>query len=304
MNLTGMDDGPFAEFAAKLASGGRLADADIDRLAASHDILAVGMLADDVRQARHGRRATFVRVATFDVNQPVPDPASIAPAAGEWRILGTPTDLDGAIRITRQLAELPARRPLSGLSLADVERVAVVAGRTLNEALLALHEAGLEAIAYLPADRVADLGGALDAVQKAGMRVGRISFDGSGTAERVALLRRVAATAGAGAVRAIAPLPMTVKALGPTTGYDDVKIVALARLIVDNVPSVQVDWAVYGPKLAQVALTFGADDLDAVSPLDEVPEGRRRAPLEEVRRNIVAAGLEPVERDGRYAARG
>ena len=86
----------------------------------------------------------------------------------------------------------------------------------------------------------------------------------------------------------------------PTTGYDDVKRVALARLVVDNVPSIQVDWALYGPKLAQVALTVGADDVDGVSPEEETAEGRRRAPLEEIRRNIRAAGQEPVERNGRF----
>jgi 2-iminoacetate synthase ThiH len=61
-----------------------------------------------------------------------------------------------------------------------------------------------------------------------------------------------------------------------------------------------VDWSRYGPKLAQVALTVGADDVDAVSPEDETTEGRRRAPLEEIRRNIRAAGQEPVERTGRF----
>ena len=65
-------------------------------------------------------------------------------------------------------------------------------------------------------------------------------------------------------------------------------------------PHIQVDWALHGPKLAQVALTFGADDVDRVSPVDDVAEGRRRAPLEEIRRNIRAGSLDPVERDGRF----
>jgi 2-iminoacetate synthase ThiH len=56
----------------------------------------------------------------------------------------------------------------------------------------------------------------------------------------------------------------------------------------------------YGPKLAQVALTVGADDVDAVSAVDDMSQGRRRAPLEEITRNIRAAGFEPVERDGRF----
>jgi hypothetical protein len=86
----------------------------------------------------------------------------------------------------------------------------------------------------------------------------------------------------------------------PTTGYDDVKSVAMARLAAPNIPTMQVDWLRYGPKLAQVALTFGADDIDNVTASDEAPDGRRRAPLEDVRRNIEAAGLEPAERDGRF----
>jgi 2-iminoacetate synthase ThiH len=47
-------------------------------------------------------------------------------------------------------------------------------------------------------------------------------------------------------------------------------------------------------------LTFGADDIYGVSASDDAPEGRRRAPLEEITRNIGAAGFEAVERDGRF----
>ena len=92
---------------------------------------------------------------------------------------------------------------------------------------------------------------------------------------------------------------MALSAFKPTTGYDDVKAVAIARLAAPLVPHIQVDWLRYGPKLAQVALTFGADDVDGVSASDAAPEGRRRSPLEEIRRNIEAAGFEPVERGGR-----
>src|SRR5213075_3439860 len=91
-----------------------------------------------------------------------------------------------------------------------------------------------------------------------------------------------------------------VNPAAPTTGYEDVRHVALARIVCDNVPSIQVDWALYGPKLAQVALTVGADDVDSVSAADDTGEGRRRAPLEEITRNIRAAGLTPVARNGRF----
>jgi aminodeoxyfutalosine synthase len=115
---------------------------------------------------------------------------------------------------------------------------------------------------------------------------------------QVAELQRAVAV-----VRAFAPLPRRLNPALPTTGYDDVKRIALARLAVQNVPSIQVDWALYGPKLAQVALTVGADDVDGVSASDESPDGRRRSPLEEILRNIRAAGLEPIERNGRFELR-
>jgi aminodeoxyfutalosine synthase len=79
-----------------------------------------------------------------------------------------------------------------------------------------------------------------------------------------------------------------------------VKQVALARLIVDNIDSIQVDWQLYGPKLAQFALTVGADDVDSVSAVDPGTLGTRRSPVEEIRGNIRSAGLEAVERTARF----
>ena len=67
-------------------------------------------------------------------------------------------------------------------------------------------------------------------------------------------------------------------------------------LALPSVKNIQVDWAQYGPKLAQVALTFGANDLDRVSTVDDPTLGKRRASAEEVRRNIAAAGFAAVER--------
>ena len=128
-----------------------------------------------------------------------------------------------------------------------------------------------------------------------GWRTGLPAADTTSVLKEIAALQRVV-----GVVRAFAPLPRAVNPAVPTTGYDDVKRVALARLIVDTVPSIQVDWALYGPKLAQVALTMGADDLDGVSVEGAGADGRRRAPLEEVMANIRSAGLEPVERNGRF----
>jgi aminodeoxyfutalosine synthase len=99
------------------------------------------------------------------------------------------------------------------------------------------------------------------------------------------------------AFRSFAPLPRTLNLSQPTTGYEDVKRIALSRLLAEGVDTIQVDWALYGPKLAQVALTFGANDLDSVSAIEDQAKGPRRTPAEEVQRSIRSAGFEPVVRD-------
>jgi 2-iminoacetate synthase ThiH len=59
----------------------------------------------------------------------------------------------------------------------------------------------------------------------------------------------------------------------------------------------------YGPKLAQVAIAYGANDIDGVSPVDAPDQGPRRSPREDVERQIRAAFAAPVARDGRYGLR-
>jgi aminodeoxyfutalosine synthase len=164
-----------------------------------------------------------------------------------------------------------------------------------------LRSARLELVAEAPFDRLHDARRAIEEVNIAGLMLARLTIDRLPCADVVALMGQIAALQHAvGVVRTFAPLPRKLNPAVPTTGFDDVKRIALARLLVQNIASIQVDWSLYGPKLAQVALTVGADDVDAVSALDDESQGRRRAPLEEIRRNIRAAGLDPVERNGRF----
>ena len=279
-----------------------VSDQELAGLAASHDIIAIGMAADEARRARHGARTTFVRVA--DVAAAPGADASWPAAAGEIRIVGTPADRAAAVERVRDIASRANGTPLSAFSLADLEQLAVREGVTLRALLEALHAAGLESIAEAPVDQLKDARRGIEEVNIAGLSLARLTVFRTPAADPVPLLKSVADLQRAvGVIRAFAPLPRRVNPALPTTGYDDVKRVALARIVCDNVPSIQVDWSLYGPKLAQVALTVGADDVDAVSPLDETTEGRRRAPLEEIRRNIRAAGLEPAERNGRFDLR-
>ena len=191
--------------------------------------------------------------------------------------------------------------PVSGFTLADIEHVSTADGMPLRGLLEELRAAGLELIAEAPIDALGDPRRAIEEVNIAGLVLARVTVHRLPSADVIPLLNRVVDLQRAvGVIRTFAPLPRTMNPALPTTGYDDVKRVACARLIVDNIPSIQVDWSLYGPKLAQVALTVGADDVDGVSPEEETGAGRRRAPLEEIRRNIMAASQEPVERNGRF----
>jgi 2-iminoacetate synthase ThiH len=276
-----------------------ISDSDLASLAASHDIISLGMIADEVRRARHGARTTFVRVAPVPVEAGAP--MTIPRAAGEICITGTPRDSKAAAQRVEQVAAGSRGIPLSGFSLADLEAIAAAEGVTLRAVLEQLHAAGLELIADAPIDRLRDPRRSIEEVNIAGLVLARLTVDGRDGADLLALFRAVAGLQRSVAViRAFAPLPRSMNPLLPTTGFDDLKRVALARIAVPGVPSIQVDWSLYGPKLAQVALTTGADDVDRVSAEDDQVLGPRRAPLEEVRRNIRAAGFEPVERNGRF----
>ena len=91
---------------------------------------------------------------------------------------------------------------------------------------------------------------------------------------------------------------------GPT-GLDDLKTIAVSRLLLDNFDHIKAYWIMLTPRIAQVALRFGADDLDGTVVEEKIyhdagattPEHLTRGELE---RLIRAAGRVPVERDTLY----
>lgn len=274
---------------------------ELASLDATDDIISLGMRADEARRERHGLRTTFVRVA--DVSADPQAPSSWPAAAGEVRIVGTPSSRLAAIERVAEVAARVNGVPLSAFSLADLEQLAAREGITLRSMLEEMHAVGLELVAQAPFDRLLDARRSIEEVNIAGLGLARLTIYQLRSSDAPALLSRIADLQHAVAViRAFAPLPRHVNPAVPTTGFDDVKRVAMARLMVDNVPSIQVDWSLYGSKLAQVALTVGADDVDGVSAEEGTAQGHRRSPLEEIRRNIRAAGQEPVERNGRFDA--
>ena len=91
---------------------------------------------------------------------------------------------------------------------------------------------------------------------------------------------------------------------GPTAA-DDLRTIAAARLLLDNVPHVKAFWIMLTPNLAQVALRFGADDIDGTVVREEITHAAgARTPqqlsIADLVRLARGAGCEPLERDTLY----
>jgi len=296
----------FDEITARVEAGDALSDQDIVELGASRDIIMLGMLATIVRRRLHGTEVTYVRVADLKVGAggtlegPAHPGESQRDSAGEVRIFDTPKTLEAAEDVVARARETAGGTPVSAFCLYELSKLP----EGLPVTLAALKKAGLEIITQAPIDRLSDPERALETLTDAGLQLSRLTVNETPAREWTSVCRDVAALqTKLGSIRTFAPLAREIDTTHPTTGYEDVKRIAISRLLMENVPTIQVDWALYGPKLAQVALTFGADDLDSVSAEDDDAHGRRRAPLEEIRRSIRAAGFEPMERDARFQRR-
>ncbi|WP_152053485.1 aminofutalosine synthase MqnE [Tautonia marina] len=89
------------------------------------------------------------------------------------------------------------------------------------------------------------------------------------------------------------------------SGVMDLKTMAISRLMLDNFPHIKAYWIMLGIKTAQVALSFGADDLDGTVVHETIyheagAETPEEMTIDEIRRLIAEAGRDPVERDTLY----
>ena len=88
-----------------------------------------------------------------------------------------------------------------------------------------------------------------------------------------------------------------------TSGFDYLRTVAIARLMLDNIPNIQASWLTQGAKIAQIALRYGVNDLGSTIPEERVVSsggGKHMATLEDMERAIRDAGFTPRRRNTRY----
>lgn len=90
-----------------------------------------------------------------------------------------------------------------------------------------------------------------------------------------------------------------------TTGFDDLKNLAIGRLFLDNIPHIKTHWVMHTPQLSQVSLHFGVNDVEGTMVREKVyheagattPQAMTPAAIAEL---ITDAGRRPVERDANY----
>ena len=345
-----------ADIYEKVLAGQRLSREDGLRLSASQDLLTIGFLANLVRERLHGKKTYWVynqhinysnicangcRFCAFSrrpgeqggfilaleevankVRDRLHEPITEIHVVG-----GCHPDLSFSyyLDLVRTIKEMRPEVTVKAFTAVEIAHLAQNEGLAVSEVLLALKEAGVEALpgggAEVFSDRVRQLlcpeklssEGWLQVAKEAhqlGMRTNATLLYGhlETAAERVdhLLTLRKAQDETGGFITfiplAFQPANTGIAALQERTGYIDLKTIALSRLLLDNFAHVKAYWIMLGVKIAQTALYFGADDLDGTVMEERIGHmaGASSAEAlspEELETLIRAAGLEPVQRD-------
>jgi cyclic dehypoxanthinyl futalosine synthase len=224
---------------------------------------------------------------------------------------------------------IKARYPIHihSLSPPEIVHISRLSGLTVEETLTRLHAAGLDSLpgggAEVLVDRVRSAISphkiptdtwlnVMRVAHALGMKTTATMMFGSldTLAERVEHLRRIRdlqdETGGFTAF-----IPWTFQAGNtelqaghiPATGIDYLMMLAVTRIYLDNVPSVQASWVTQGLRMGQVALAFGANDMGSTMIEENVVAAagvRNQCDVDEMVRLIRAAGRTPVQRDTLY----
>lgn len=99
----------------------------------------------------------------------------------------------------------------------------------------------------------------------------------------------------------------SMQAMGEVSVVEDMKMLAMSRIFLDNMPHIKAYWVMYGKSVAEMALAFGADDIDGtiddttkIYSMAGAEDKRPKLTIGEIERMAAAAGLRAVERDTFY----
>ena len=353
------DDARLKPIAEKVFVRERLTLEDAVTLYRSADILALGWLANQVRERMHGD------VTYFNVNRHI-NPTNVCVAACRLCAFGRKKDAPGAYTMALEeafaaaasgyseavtefhivgglhpdlpfqyyldlISGLKERFPqvhLKALTMVEIAFLAKRAKLSIEETLRQLKNAGLDSLpgggAEIFNERVrrvicdhkidgeqwletARTAHKIGLKSNATMLYGHVENEEDRADHLVRLRALQDETHGFQTFIPLAfhPANTPLQHLFTTTGFMDLKQIAIGRLMLDNFPHIKAYWQMLGPKIAQISLRFGADDIDGTVVEEKIyhdagattPQGLRRSELE---RLIREAGREPVERDTMY----
>jgi aminodeoxyfutalosine synthase len=235
---------------------------------------------------------------------------------------------DYYLEMMRALRELAPSVHIQAFTASEIAHFSKVGGRSVTEVLQELKDAGLGSLpgggAEVFSGRVRDLicehkiSGQkwLDVMRaahgvglksNATMLYGHVETAGE-LADHMVRLRELQDDTGG--FNAFIPLSFQPANTGLSdlpgpTGFDDLKMLAVGRLVLDNFRHVKAFWINVGVKLAQVSLVFGVNDLDGTVVEEKISHAAgvdtaQELSKAELVRVIRAAGREPVERDTLY----
>src|SRR5579871_2414683 len=347
--------------AAKVLAGERLNYADGLTLYGTSDVLAVGWLANHVRERMHGDKTYFnvnrhinptnvcvaaCRLCAFGRKKDSPGAYTMAleeafataasgysEAVTEFHIVGglhPDLPLQYFLDLVRGLKERFPRVHIKAFTMVEVAFLARRAKLTIEQTLVKLREAGVDSmpgggaeifsarVRSIICDHKIDGEEWLETARlahKMGFRLNATMLYGhiENNEDRVDhMLKLRALQDETGGFQTFIPLAFhpentPLDHLPVTTGLTDIRQVAVGRLLLDNFAHIKAYWQMLTPKIAQIALRFGADDLDGTVIEEKIyhdagattPQGMTR---KELCRLITEAGRVPVERDTLYHA--
>ncbi len=355
------DDRSLLPIAEKVTAGERLTFEDGVRLYRTGDILAVGWLANSVREKLHGDLAYYnvnrhinptnvcvasCRLCAFGRKKGDAGTYTMAleeawataatgytDAVTEFHIVGglhPDLPLEYFMDMVRGLKERFPKVHIKAFTMVEVSFLARRAKLTIPEVLERMREAGVDSLpgggAEIFADRVRhiicdhkiDGGEWLETAKlahRAGFRSNATMLYGhvENDEDRVDHLVRLRAVQDeTGGFQTFIPLSFhpdhtALAHIPKSTGMLDMRQIAVGRLMLDNFSHIKSYWQMVTPKMAQISLRFGADDIDGTVVEEKIyhdagattPQGMRRTDLI---RLITEAGRIPVERDTMYRA--
>jgi aminodeoxyfutalosine synthase len=343
----------------KVLARERLSAEDALNLYRTGDVLAVGWLANHIRERVHGNNTYFnvnrhinptnvcvaaCRLCAFGRKKDAPgaytmalDEAWQAAASGyteavtEFHIVGglhPDLPFEYFLDLVRGLKERFPQVHIKAFTMVEVAYLAKRAKLSIRKTLQQLKVAGVDSLpgggAEIFADRIrhiicdhkidgdqwletARLAHQLGLRSNATMLYGHIENDEDRVDHLLKLRELQDETGGFQTFIPLAfhPANTPLQHLPTTTGLNDIRQIAVSRLVLDNFAHIKAYWQMLTPKIAQIALRFGADDLDGTVIEEKIyhdagattPQGLRR---QELVRLIREAGREPMERDTLY----